>query len=121
MDKLPTKEQIKKAYNISEDDFNILTKFPSKEDFKKNPGFLKKLGTISGYDIWKRKSKLGKLKDILLIHATVYSAIQFYQPIVDFSYDKGMEIIQSIQWPEENQEIKTIAILPPKIKLKNTL
>ena len=120
MNKLPTKEEIKKAYNISDNDFEILTSLPSEEEIKKNPGFFEKLDPISEFKtVWKRKSKIGKLISIILTPPALYGAISFYQLAIPYTYDKGMEILKRIQWPEESQGIKTIAILPQQIKIQD--
>ena len=119
MNKLPTKEQIKEKFSIPDDDFEIKTKLPTEEEIKKNPGFLEKLGSISGFKAWKRKSKIGKLIDIILIPPAISAALSFYSPFAHYTYDVGKRIYQNIQWPKEDQETKTIVILPPKIELQD--
>lgn len=124
MNKIPTKEEIKKAYNISNDDFEILTSFPKEDIVKKKYGKLIKLSSIFGLNAWMLRSITGVILAIIFIppkvQSTLDEAIEFWRPVIQYTYDAGQKIVQNIQYPKEGEEIKTIAILPKEIKFQQT-
>ena len=117
MSKLPTKEEIKKAYNISVD-FEILTSFPAEEEIKKKNVFLKKLGSVFGVQDWMLLSPKGIVIAIIVGIPAAFGVLDFWQPVAQYTYDEGKKIIENIVWPEENQKIKSIAILPKKLEFQ---
>ena len=124
MDKLPTKEQIKEKYNIPENNFEILTEFPTKEEIiEKKYGKLIKLGSIFGLKPWMLTTITGGLVAIIFIlpkvQPTIDDTIEFWYPVVHYTYDVGKQIVQNILWPEAGEEIKTIAIVPQELEFRD--
>lgn len=123
MDKLPTKEQIKEKYNISENDFEILTSLSTKDIIKKKYDKLIKLGSIFGLNPWMLKSITGVVVAVIFVapkvQPTIDDTIEFWLPKARYTYDAGKKILNNIQKPKEGEEIKTIAILPSKLEFRN--
>lgn len=113
---IPDKQEIKKAYNISEDDFEVLTSLPDESKVRKIGGMLERVASLFGGQTWMWKSRWGVILAIIFILpfaqdkiATVYN---FWQPKAEFAYEKGIEIIRHISPPAPTEEVATIAVLP---------
>ncbi len=60
---IPTREEIKRQYNIANDDFKILTAMPPKEEVT---GFITKIAEAVGFQTWMWKSWAGVVSAIIL-------------------------------------------------------
>jgi len=124
MNKLPTKEQIKTKYNITEDDFEILTSLSTKDIIKKKYDKLIKLSSIFGLNPWMLKSITGVVVAVIFVapkvQPTIDDTVEFWLPKARYTYNAGKKILNNMQKPKEGEEIKTIAILPPKLEFRNT-
>ena len=78
MSALPSKEEIRKKYGISEPDFAILTELPSDEVLLKEGASLKKLGLWNGLEVWAKRTIIGGVLLAFLFIADLQNAIETY-------------------------------------------
>ena len=121
MDELPTKEQLKEKYGIAQDDFEILTALTKEDVFEKKYEKLTNLGSFFGFQTWMASSITGAIIAIIFllpkVQPTINDTVEFWKPVAQYTYDEGMKILDKFQKPQENEDLKTVAIWPRELKI----
>ena len=80
---MPTKDEIRSRYGISEDDFHILTQkeLPSSELLLKNEAFIEKKGFWDGFEVWLKKTIVGGIILAVIFIGELSDGIQAIQKI----------------------------------------
>ena len=94
----PTKEEIKKKYNISEDDFELLSSddIPPTEELMKEGSMVEKLGWFKNFELWVKRSILtGALQAIILVGGFISAVekIHEYSPLVYAKAEDAAEYV----------------------------
>jgi hypothetical protein len=90
---IPSKEQLKGKYQISNDDFQVLTELPTDSQVKERQSFLILLASAAGAQEWMWKTLAGTVLAIIIISLNVSSWCQTLRPIATYTYDKMSDLL----------------------------
>ena len=113
----PTKEELKQRYNITNDDFEILTTRPDDLTIQQK-GFLIKLGEVFTATEWMWRSWKGRIIAIIVICPTAYGIYSFWQPVAIYSYKQASAFIDYAA-PDEKRE--WVAVYPENTELPDSI
>jgi hypothetical protein len=116
---MPTKEELKAQYNISSDDFEVLTESPSDEEIQKK-GFLIKLAEAFGVQPWMWKSPLGIVLAIIILPVAIQGAYNFWQPKAVYGAEQLLAYVETYEPLPPQHEIHWIAFYPQNIQPPQT-
>lgn len=81
--KLPSKDEVKQAYGITDDDFEILTELPKVN----NRGLLMRVAECFGVPTWIWRSVTGCVFAVILLFPAIKSAYDYWEPKAIYAYD----------------------------------
>ena len=109
---LPSKDKIKKEYGISDEDFEILTSPPSKDELAKKGGFLTRVADCLGIKTWMWKSFGGLLFAVIFVIPKVDSTLSYWTPKVEKTYLAMNDYWQSFSIEPPDKTIDFVAFVP---------
>ena len=112
---IPSKNDLKNKYNITDDDFQILTNFPSTSERSKTGGFFIKVGEAIGGHEWMWKSWTGRLIAVIVLTPLVAQTVEFWNNTTVRSYNTFSSYLQSFS-PEDDTHPKGFVAFYPQAK-----
>jgi hypothetical protein len=109
MKKIPSKEEIKSQYGISEEDFQILTEMQTPEEVASKYGFLLKIADAFGLKAWMMKSLAGAVLAVILLPPTVKGIYDFWEPVALHAY---LSLDSAIKYFDQNPSYTEIELVP---------
>lgn len=106
-----SKEELRKKYKISNEDFEILTERPSDEEIRKK-GFLVKVGEVFGAEQWMWKTWTGIVLAVIVIAPQAESIVDFWRPKVVYSVGQFHDYFRQLKWPLEPNDDQWLAFVP---------
>jgi len=91
---IPSKQELKEQYHISDDDFDILTELPP-DKVVREKGFLMKIGEALGVQTWMWKSWLGIVLAVIFIPPQLKDAYDYWTPKAAFAYQQLYTYVQT--------------------------
>lgn len=120
---LPSKQQLRRKYKISNADFQILTNPPPENEIREK-GFLVKVGEAFGGEEWMWKTWTGVVLAIIIIVPTFQSTLDYWRPKVVYSVTQFSDYFRHLRWPLSPSDDQWIAFvpdaaLPPKTEVRS--
>jgi hypothetical protein len=86
--KLPSREEIRRKYGISERDFAILTtsKLPSLESLRQEGARIERLGFWDRYEVWKKQTITGTILSVLIVIGDIFGGVTALYYAGSFTY-----------------------------------
>lgn len=108
---IPSKEALKAKYNISNNDFDILTERPPDEAIQ-SKGFLVKVGEVLGVQEWMWTSYFGIVLAIILIPVAAMGIYDFWQPKIVCGAEEFQRYAHTYTQPPPQNTKRWIAFYP---------
>jgi len=108
---IPSKEQLRLKYRISNNDFRILTEMPS-ESHVREKGFLIKVGEAFGAEEWMWKTWAGIILAVIIIVPQIQSTLDYWKPKAVYSASHFAEYFRHLQWPLAPGDTDWVAFVP---------
>ena len=112
---VPSKQELKQKYQISNEDFQVLTDLPSENQVREK-GFLVKVGEAFGAEEWMWKTWTGVLVAIIIIAPQFQSTLDYWKPKVTYSVGRFYDHFRHLPWPlapSDEQLFVPNATFPP--------
>jgi hypothetical protein len=95
---MPTKEDIRRKYGITEQDFDLLTttEMPPAETLQREGTYVEKVGWWENFEVWLKKSIIGSTVCAVLLIGSVISSVESiekYAPIVLASAQQAISYV----------------------------
>jgi hypothetical protein len=107
----PTKEELKAKYDITNDDFEVLTELPS-ESVIREKGFLVKLGETFGVQEWMWKTWGGIIIAIFVFFPQLKGALDYWTPKATYTSQQFYDYFQHLEFPLPADNHDWIAFTP---------
>lgn len=93
--KLPTKEEIRRKYNIAESDFAVLTtsKLPSPESLRQEGAQIGKLGVWDRFEVWLKRSFWGGAILAIIFFGEIVDGVEAIGKYGPRIYGSGQQIV----------------------------
>ena len=72
----PTKEQLRDKYQIDNDDFEILSEFPTDQALQDKKSFIVYVGEFLGVPAWLWKTVVGTIVGVILITSFIVDSLK---------------------------------------------
>jgi hypothetical protein len=109
--KTPSKQQLRRKYKISSEDFEILTDLPSEQEIRQK-GFLVKVGEAFGVEEWMWKTWIGIILAIIIVAPELQSTVDYWKPKLVYSVSQFSNYFRHLRWPLEPTDDQWIAFIP---------
>jgi hypothetical protein len=109
MKKIPSKEEIKAKYGISNDDFEILTEIPTPEDVACRMGFLEKVTDAFGFKTWMVSSVSGLVLFVIFLVPEAVEKYEFWKGAATKAYTSFEFALANL---DENPSETDIELVP---------
>lgn len=108
---MPTKEELKEKYGISNDDFEILTEMPAEEVIREK-GFIMKMAEAVGVQEWMLKSWKGIVLAIIIILPNAHGILDYWKPKAIYAEHQFYGYYRHLQFPLPADNHDWIAFAP---------
>lgn len=108
---VPSKQELKEKYKISNEDFEVLTDLPSEREVREK-GFLVKVGEAFGGQEWMWKTWAGIVLAVILIAPKLQSSWDFWKPKLVQTANQFSTYFRHLRWPLDPSDDQWIAFVP---------
>ena len=95
MEKLPSKEDLRKKYNITEEDFQAMVQpsLPTPESLQAEQAYIQKLGYWDRFEVWCKKTILGNLVLAVILIGGILQGFEYINKYSKIIYADGQQLI----------------------------